>query len=39
MLYYKGNTMEIRTEVVDADSADSTSEESVIEPLDNSFRR
>ena len=39
MLYYKGNTMEIRTEVVNADSADSTSEESVIEPLDNSFRR
>ena len=35
MLYFKGNTMEIRTEVINADSADSGSEES-IEPLDNS---
>ena len=29
--------MEIRTEVINADSADSASEESIIEPLDNSL--
>ena len=29
--------MEIRTEVINADSADSASEESIIEPLNNSL--
>ena len=37
MLYFKCNTMEIRTEVINADSADSASEESITEPLNNSL--
>lgn len=35
MLYFKVNTTEIRTEVINSDSADSTSEKLISEPQDN----
>ena len=37
LLCFKSNTMELRNEVINADSADSTSDESITEPLDNSL--